>query len=242
MNQKALPAVAADTLGLIVFFVLISPFFAERLLTPTTTGGSILFVFFVLVAFGMNRIKRLEPISGDASGWISRFDFANSQRNMIIIALTIVLSFVLMQFEMNDIFGDTLDLFENTGEVHEGEMTLYITFGPIFIWFIAGALYLIGFALPTEKSVPADTNAYRATEFVVLLLINLLIGAFALYFSGWIGRTVPSAGSVTTFLGILIILEILFIPARLRHSFKNPQKFALISFFVMLLGITALAL
>lgn len=242
MNQKALPAVSADILGLIAFLVLMNPFFGERLLNPTVPGGSILFVLFLLVAFGINRIKRLETVEGDAASWIRRFDFTSSQRNMILIALTVVISFALMQSEMNDLIGDTLDLFENTGEVHEGEMTLYITFGPIFIWFIAGALYLIGFALPTEKLIPAGTTTYRVTEFVVLLLMNLLIGAYALYFSGWIGRIFPSAGGVATFLGILILLEFLFIPMRLRKSFKNPQNLAIISFFVMLLGITALAL
>ncbi|MFT5194787.1 MAG: hypothetical protein ACI9EW_002258 [Cellvibrionaceae bacterium] len=240
MNQKSLPAVAADVLGLIIFIALSAPFLSERLQTPTVSGGSILFFVFLFVAFGMNRIKRLEPVSGDAQSWIGRFDFTGNQRNMILLALTFVFAFVLMQTEMNNIWGDTVNLFENTGEVHEGEMTLYITFGPIFIWFIASAIYLIGFALPTDRSIAAEEKGYAITEFVALLLMNLLIGFYALYFSGWIGRMSPSAGDIVTFLATLIILELLFIPMRLRHSFKNPQIASIISFFMMLLSIVFL--
>jgi hypothetical protein len=72
------------------------------------------------------------------------------------------------------------------------------------------------------------------------LLMNLLIGFYALYFSGWIGRMSPSAGDIVTFLATLIILELLFIPMRLRHSFKNPQIASIISFFMMLLSIVFL--
>ena len=236
MNQKAMPAVAADILGLILFFALIRPMWSSSLQNPTVRGGSILFLLFVLVGLGINRVKRLEPVEGNIGSWINRFDFRGNQRTLILLALSVVVIFVFSQTELNNLWGDTIDLFENTGEVHEGEMTLYITFGPIFIWFMAGALYLIGFSLPTEKRIAAGSTGYKVTEFVVLLFVNLFIGAFALYLGGWVGRILPSIGLIGSILIVLIILELMFIPTRLRHSFQNPQVISLVTFLMVLIG------
>lgn len=236
MNQKAVPAIAADILGLILFFVMIQPLWGASLQNPTVRGGSILFFLFVLVGLGINRIKRLEPVEGDGGRWIDRLNFTSNPRILILLALSLVIIFVFSQSELNDLWGDTVDLFENTGEVHEGEMTLYITFGPIFIWFMAGALYLISFALPTEKIIQAGSTNYKVTEFVALLFVNLFVGAFALYLGGWVSRTLPSMGLVGTILIVLIMLELMFIPTRLRHSFRNPQIISIITFLLVLLG------
>lgn len=235
LGRKAMPAVAADVLGGLLFFVLIQPLWGESLQNPTVRGGSILFLLFVLVGFGINRIKRLEPVEGNAWGLIGRFDVRDNQRTLILLALSLVIVFVLTQTEMNNLWGDTVDLFENTGEVHEGEMTLYITFGPIFIWFMAGALYLIGFALPTEKQVSAGSTAYQVTECVVLLLVNLLVGGYALYLGGLIGRIAPTIGPVGTVLSVFLVLIGMFTPTRLRHSLQNPQLLPLITFLILLL-------
>ena len=235
MNQKAMPAIAADALGLILIFFLIQPLWGEFIHTPSVRGGSVIFLLFVLVGIVINRVKRLEKIEGDAAGLIGRLDFTGNQRTLIMLALSLVIIFVLSQTELNNLWGDTVDLFENTGEVHEGEMTLYITFGPIFIWFMAGALYLIGFSLPTEKVIWAGSNTYLITEFLTLLFVNLLVGAFAIYLGGWFGRTLPNIGPILSALFVLITLGLMFIPTRLRHSFQNPQIASIITFLIVIL-------
>ncbi|MEM9774958.1 MAG: hypothetical protein AAF902_10275 [Chloroflexota bacterium] len=236
MDSKAFPAVIADILGLLLIPLFLIPVYGASLTSTTVQGGSILFIVFLLVAFGINQIKRLELKPGKLPSWFESLNFTRNQQVMIGLALSLVVVFVLAQVNLNNIWGDTVDLFENTGEVHEGEMTLYITFGPIFIWFMAGAFYLIGFSLPTEKVIETESNRYWLTEFVVLLLINVLVGMFALFLAGWFGRFFPSVGVVGKFLFVWAALEFLFIPTRLRHVFKNPSWLSIGSFLLVILG------
>lgn len=236
MNLKFLPAVMADIVGIALIPLFLIPFYGDALLNTSVQGGSVLFVVFLLVAFGVNQIKRLEPQSSTLPKWFEKLNFTHNQQLMMGIALSLAVVFVLAQVNLNNLWGDTVDLFENTGEVHEGEMTLYITFGPIFIWFMAGAFYLIGFSLPTEKVIESDTGRYWVTEFVVLLLINILLGMFALFLAGWFGRFFPNFGPIIKFLLVWVTLEILFIPLRLRHVFKNPSWVSIVSFLLFILG------
>ncbi len=238
MQNKAFPAVAADIVGLALFLAVTVPFLGPFISTPTVRGGSLIFLVFVLVGFALNRLKRLEPKEGFSAAWLKAIDFTNNQTALITLGVGLIIVFVLMQTNLNDLWGDTVDLFENTGEVHEGEMTLYITFGPIFIWFMAGALYLAGYVLKTEKVIEKETAAYGWTEFVGLLIINLLLGMFALFISGWLGRTAPALGTAAAFILTWLGLELLFIPVRLRHTFRNPQLFSMLSF-LLLIGLIA---
>lgn len=243
MQNKAFPAVAADFVGALLFIFLLSPFLENLLKNISVRGGSILFFALILAGLALNVLKRLEKNPFPASlSWLSRFDFSNSQRILLALAISVVAIFVLMQANLNNLWGDTVDLFANTGEVHEGEMTLYITFGPIFIWFMAGAVYLAGFALKTEKVIENQSAAYGWVEFVGLLFANILLGLFALYFAGWFGRMFPSLGSGIVFILTLILLELLFIPMRLRHTFRNPQVASVASFLFLMLVTVGFAL
>lgn len=225
---------AADIAGLILLIAVLVPFLGPFLSTPTVRGGSILFFVFVLVGFAINRVKRLEFKEGLSASWLQRINFSDNQSMLIALGVSLIVVFVLMQVNLNNLWGDTLDLFENTGEVHEGEMTLYITFGPIFIWFIAGALYLAGYVLKTEKVIEKESAAYGWTEFVALLLINIMLGMFALFINGWLSRSFPAVGSTTLFIITWLGLELLFIPIRLRHTFKNPQIISIASFLLLI--------
>ncbi len=235
MNQKAIPAIAADFVGVLLLIFVSVPLLSPLLKTPTIRGGSILFLLFILVGLGLNRIKRLESQDRFRPNWLKTLDFSNHQPTLIFLAIAIIFVFVLAQADLNDLWGDTVDLFENTGEVHEGEMTLYITFGPIFIWLMAGALFFAGFVLKTEKVIETDAAAYRWTEFVGLLLINALLGLFGLFLAGWLGRTLPAAGSTVVFLSLSIFLGLMFFPIRGRHTLRHPLPITIISFVLYLI-------
>lgn len=234
MNRKVLPAVAADILGALILIFVSIPFLSGLLKVPSVRGGSYLFLVFILVGLGLNRLKRLE-IQGPVPAWLKKLDFSGHQPTLIFLSVAIIFVFVCAQSNLNNLWGDTVDLFENTGEVHEGEMTLYITFGPIFIWLMAGAIFFAGFVLKTEKVIDADSAAYGWTEFIALLLINIFMGLFALFFAGWFGQTLTMAGSGVIFLITLICTELMFLPIRGRHSLRNPQVASIVSFLLLLL-------
>lgn len=234
MQNKAFPAVAADITGLALFLAVIVPFLGPFISNPTVRGGSLIFFVFVLAGLALNRLKRLESNNEFSAPWLKAIDFSNNQSALITLGVSLIIVFVLMQVNLNDLWGDTVDLFENTGEVHEGEMTLYITFGPIFIWFMAGAFYLAGYVLKTEKVIEKESAAYGWTEFFGLLIVNLLLGMFALFISGWLSRTVPTLGPAIAFIITWLGLELLFIPVRLRHTFRNPQLFSMLSFLLLI--------
>lgn len=207
---------------------------------PTPGGGRLLFFLFVLLGLSFNRFKRLDRI--DSTRIIPVWDrLSDAQQEGVIrwLGFGLVGLFVLVQADLNNLIGDTLDLYTNAGEVHEGEMSLYIMFGPIFIWFIASAFFVAALVVPTEKHISPDDGRYRVTEFVVGLISHMTAGVFALYLAGWLSRIgVPRLGAI---LFVPLILIVLFFSIRGRHLQRNHHPYHLIGYMisVMIIGILA---
>ena len=207
---------------------------------PNPGGGRLLFFLFILLGLAFNRLKRLDPIDSEQEipVW-DRLDLAAQERIIRWLGFGIVGLFVLVQADLNNLIGDTLDLYASAGEVHEGEMSLYIMFGPIFIWFIASAFFVAALVMPTEKQISRESGWYSATEFVVGVMSHITAGVFALYLAGWFSRIgVPLPGALIL---VPLILVILFFSIRGRHLQRNHHPYHLMGYVVsvMIIGILA---
>ncbi len=239
--RRYLPALLADGAGILLLLTAFSPLAAE-FGRRTARGGMILLVVYVVFAFGVNALKRLAVLPGAAGELLGRLDFTPHRWTRLLLALPVVAFFLAAQIDLNRAADSMIALMtrpETYG--HEGEITLYYSFGPLFLWLMIGVLYLAAFALPTERRIEASSPAYGRVEFLGLLAINGMLVTTAAYLAALFARYGPHGGGARIWLalGALLALELLFDPARLRHALKNQSWWPVISFAALLLAAAA---
>ena len=221
------PALTADALGILALLLFL-PLLKEQFTTAPTRGAGFLLLFFFAMAVAVNRLKRLEKQASDTEEITSKLNFTDNQTMVTILGVIAGLIFVFVQADLNQITNDLVSLYDRDGYVHEGEITLYYALGPTFMWFMVAAFYQAAFMLKTERRIVAYSQIYRTTELWTLTLINLYLVIFAGYLaavgSSWFSN--PLLFLIVAF----VLIEVIFDPARLRHTLKNPQWPPLISF------------
>ncbi|MDJ0752869.1 MAG: hypothetical protein QNJ45_05075 [Ardenticatenaceae bacterium] len=230
-----LPAVAADILGLILLFTLFSPL--NRLFTAQTIrGGMIFLIVYVAFAFSVNALKRLDAQPGPAFKYLKTVDFTRSSWITGVLALLVIAGFLIVQIDLNQATESMLALMSRPESYgHEGEITLYYSFGPLFLWLMVGVLYLAAMLLPTQRRISAGLNRYAVTEFVSLSLINLMMVFAAAYLAAYFGRVWGLTGQpFLAGLLALVLLEIAFDPPRLRHALKQPLWLPILTFLLLI--------
>lgn len=232
---RALPALAADAAGFVLLFVAFNPLvleFGRR----TIRGGMIVLVVYVLFAYGVNALKRLAPLSGPAEDYLRPLDFSGSRPVKFALGLLVVAFFVVLQIDLNRATESMIALMTRPDSFgHEGEITLYYSFGPLFLWLMVGVLYLAAFVLPTEKRAESGSGRFIWIEFAGLLAANGMLVVSAAYLASLGGRTAGISPFLFT-LAALVVLELLFDPARLRHALRNPVWWPVASYFALLLA------
>lgn len=236
-----LPALLADGVGLGLFVLFLDPLTTE-LSRRTLRSGMIFLVIYVIFAFGVNALKRLEPQAGKAAGVLSHLDFTGKRWVKVVLALLMVAFFVAAQIDLNQAADSMVDLMTRPEMFgHEGEITLYYSFGPIFLWLMTGVLYLAAFILPTERRIAAGTGRYALVEFWGLLGINGMLLATTAYLTVLIRDLQLSGGGLLlVFLAAVLLLEVLFDPPRLRHALLNPGWWPLVSYSVVVVAAAVL--
>ncbi len=230
--QLSWPAVTADLIGLCALIFLFPIIRQQMVALPTRGAGILLFLFFA-AAIAINRLKRLEMQSGEATGLLTQLDFTQNQPLLVGLGLIAGAIFIFIQAELNGLTGDLETLFGRDGYVHEGEITLYYSLGPAFMWFMVAAFYQAAFILPTKYKISPQTDSYYRTELLTLTVINFYLVAMSAYLATAV--SIWFANPILQFLAALLLLGLIFDPARLRHSVKNSQWLPLITFTLLFL-------
>lgn len=228
------PAVAADVVGLLLLIFLFQPL---RTLfdAQTIRGGMLFLVAYIAFALAVNVLKRLEPQPGPAANLVQLFDYRRSSFLTVVLALIVVFGFIAVEIDLNQATNSMVELMSRPEFYgNEGEISLYYSFGPLFLWLMIGVLYVVALLLPTERHIPAGSERYAVTELVALILINLMLVMTAAYLAAAFTRIWPLDGRpLLAGLLTLFALEIVFDPARLRHALKQPLWLPLITFFAL---------
>ena len=214
------PALTADAIGMLAL-ILTLPLLKEQFETIPIRGASILLGLFFLMGIAVNRLKRLEPQASDTADLATKLNFTHNQTIVTLLGIAAGHVFVFIQADLNQITNDLVALYGRDGYVHEGEITLYYSLGPTFMWFMVAAFYQAAFMLKTERRIAAYTQTYQITEVLALTAINLYLVGFAGYLAA-VGSTWFSS-PVLFLIVAFILIELVFDPARLRHTIKNPQ-------------------
>lgn len=238
------PAMAADLVGLLLLIFLFNPLrslFEAR----TIRGGMYFLVTYIVFALAVNVLKRLEQRPGPAADFVRLFDYTGSPFLKVFLALIVIAGFVVVEIDLNRATDSMIELMSRPEFYgNEGEITLYYSFGPLFLWLMIGVLYLAALLLPTQQRIAAGSSRYALTEFVALSLINVMLVMSAAYLAAAFSR-MGSFNDQPLTAGILalLVLEIVFDPARLRHALKQPLWLPIMSFFTLVFAAaTAVAL
>lgn len=219
-QEHILGVILADLAGVGFIFGL-SLFGSQLFQVPSIRGGQILFFAFVAMGFAINWLKRLEPISSLAEDRSRNWGPLFSTAAIPYWGGLLLIAFVLLQAVLNNIVDDFLNLYSVPGEVNEGELGIYVMFGPTFVWFIAAAIFFAGLIVPTSRVIEQNTSRYELTQFVGLFATNIVAAMFALTI--WQNYLHPVLGQ-SPILGLVpltLILITLFMAIRLRVEEKN---------------------
>lgn len=236
--SKWIPS-TADVLGLLLHIVLF-PTLYNLFLQRNIFGWILLAGGYFIFCLAVNRLKKLQPMPEKLSQlewqWLSRFDFTRSRPWTIIIGVIMAVTVIMIQADINRLVESTLLLMQNPGEVHEGEVSLYYSFGPGFLWTILGLFYLLVLITKVEKTIEPGSGRYQRNEFLSLLAINSLAILFSAYFASLVARLeLTTLGLTAAFVGLLILYSILFDPLRLVHFLKRPEPVSLITYIMFML-------
>lgn len=236
--SKWIPS-AADALGLLLHIVLF-PTLYDLFLQRNVFGWIVVAGVYLIFCFAVNGLKKLQPMPEKLSQlewqWLGRFDFTRSRPWTIIVGVIMAVTVVMIQADINRLVESTLILMQNPGEVHEGEVSLYYSFGPGFLWTILGLFYVLVLITKVEKTIEPSSGRYLRNELVGLLAINALAVVFSIYFASLMARLdLTSAGRTAAFVGLLLLYGILFDPLRLVHFLKRPEPMGLITYIIFML-------
>ena len=227
--------ILVDVLGIalhIFLFTTLTELFAAR----EVRGWFVIAGVYLLFCFGVNGLKKLEPAAGmSAPNGLKRLDFTGSRPWLIGLGVIMAITVVLIQADINKLIESTIVLMSNAGEVHEGEVSLYYSFGPGFLWTILGLFYVLVLMTQVENSITAETPRYLWAQSFGLTMINVLVVVYAAYFSALLARFELSPAVLTfSVMGIGLLFLLVFFPARLVHYFKRPQLLGLTSFTIFI--------
>lgn len=224
-----------DVLGVALHIVLFSVLY-ELFAAREVRGWFVVAGAYLLFCFGVNGLKKLEPAEGmQAPAWLKRLDFTGSRPWLIGLGVVMAVTVVLIQADINNLIDSTIDLMSNAGEVHEGEVSLYYSFGPGFLWLILGLFYVLVLMTQVENRITAESGRYLRAQLFGLGMINVLAVVYVAYFGALLARldlsTAAWAGSM---IGLTVLFVVVFFPARLVHFFKRPQLLGLMSFTIFI--------
>lgn len=206
-TQRFLVVLLADAIG-VGLFVWLSPLLEGQFRIEQFMNSVWIGLAFLLFIFGVNGIKKLEPMSNGLPAWLrSLFQ----QRTLGIlggifaIALTILVGIVVGFWRSSINLDQTL--------LDEWAVSLYLLLTPAS-WLGVASIYVLLLVSETEPSVESGTNRYGRNAFLGLLAINVMIIVVLVGF-------VPAGSSSTTLLLFIPLLLILFLPPRLIYFSKH---------------------
>lgn len=237
-DQSLWLPLGADLVGLALIVIFLGPL-RDLFTSPSILGGQVLFFTFFALGLIINLMKRLEGDEGVTGrfldlpfGWLSA-------GSIPYWGFLTIIGFVFLQWDLNAIADDFLDLYNVPGEVNEGELGVYVMFGPTFVWFIAAAIFYAGLVVPTTRFVPKHDRRHGVIQFVSLLAINLTAGFFGIIlWQNYFLRTLGVNGVGGAVL-LAILLVALFLSMRLRHIEKNGSQILQFSYLGIMLSFAA---
>lgn len=214
---------AADGVAALALWLLFGGL-SQRLGVPSLGSAWLLIAFYIIFCFGVNGIRKLLPASYvTPPPWL---EFLQTRPWRVAQALSAILAFLMAQADLNKLVESTLLLAENPGKVNEGEVSLYFAFGPAFLWTIIGFFYLLVLITPVTPRVGQETPRGAVTAFASLLAVNFMVLTAAAYAAAVGARS--GDGAILALLSVWLLL--IFIPPRLMHYWKRPNRWALLSY------------
>ncbi len=224
-----LPALLADTAGLVAMFVLF-PLLAARLGEPSGINALLLSVGFIGFCIGVFWLRRLRPMDGGEGEWAQR-----NWRVALAVAFAAIMSLVIA-WQLG-FFRSGLQV--DTRELGEGGSASYFVFGP-GAWLGFSALYVLVLGFTVQPSITPDNPRWTTVAVLGLLAANLMLLLLS-------AQLRAIAGEAAWWLPLIFAgLLLLFLPPRLVYiargpGFPSPAGYVTLGLFLMLVGAYALA-